>query len=82
MYYYFNDNQVTFRHIDLKPFYGNKESLKSLNDCSNFRPKSIGKRFYELTTKQRTRRTNIILIPDEQNYYKVKSTQNPIAPKT
>ena len=51
---------------------------ESLNDCSNFRPKSIGKRIYKLTTKQRTRRTNIILMP---NYDEAKSTQNPTMPK-
>ena len=53
----------------------------SLNDCSNFRPKSIGKRFYELTMKQRARRTDIILIPKVQDYHKAKSTQNPMTPK-
>ena len=65
MYHYFNDDQMTFRYIDLKPFM-RITILESLNNCSNFRPKSIGKRFYEPTTKWRTRGTNIILMPNVQ----------------
>ena len=34
MYHYFNDDQVTFRYIDLKPFLENLEPLESPNNCS------------------------------------------------
>ena len=80
MYYYFNEEQSYIQIHRSKAFLWELRILKSLNDCSNFRPKSIGKRFYEPTMKQRTR-TDIILIPDEQNYHEAKSTQNPTTPK-
>ena len=81
MYCYFNDNQVTFRYIDLKAIF-EKKSLKSLNECSNFRPKSIGEIFYEPTREQRIRRTNTMLIPEVQDYHEAKNTQNPMTHKT
>ena len=41
----------------------------------------MGKKFHEPTMKWRTGRTDIILIPNEKDYHKANSTQNPTTPK-
>ena len=43
--YCFNDDQVTFRYIDLKALYNFLRIPEIPNEYSNFRPKSLGEMF-------------------------------------